>query len=75
MEIKVQIPFQELLTVVKTLSPGQKARLKQELDDASPAGDKAAYIDMLLKGPVYTENEIQTIEENKKSIAKWRTKG
>lgn len=74
MEIKVQIPFQQLLTVVKTLTPIQKAKLRQELnDDKSSTDDKAAYIDMLLEGPVYTEKEIQTIEENRKSIAKWRT--
>lgn len=74
MEIKLQIPFQQLLTAVKTLTPTQKSKLRQELnDDQSAPDDKAAYIDMLLEGPVYTEKEIQTIEENKKSIAKWRT--
>lgn len=74
MEIKLQIPFQQLLTAVKTLTPTQKSKLRQELnDDQSAQEDKAAYIDMLLEGPVYTEKEIQTIEENKKSIAKWRT--
>ncbi len=74
MEIKLQIPFQQLLTAVKTLTPTQKSKLRQELnDDQSAQDDKAAYIDMLLEGPLYTEKEIQTIEENKKSIAKWRT--
>ncbi len=74
MEIKLQIPFQQLLTAVKTLTPTQKSKLRQELnDDQSASDDKAAYIDMLIEGPVYTEKEIQTIEENKKSIAKWRT--
>lgn len=74
MEIKLQIPFQQLLTAVKTLTPTQKSKLRQELSDGQSAqDDKAAYIDMLLEGPVYTKKEIQTIEENKKSIAKWRT--
>ncbi len=69
-----QIPFQQLLTAVKTLTPTQKSKLRQELnDDQSAPDDKAAYIAMLLEGPVYTEKEIQTIEENKKSIAKWWT--
>jgi hypothetical protein len=74
MEIKLDIPFQQLLTVVKTLTPSQKAKLKQELsDEESAKEDKSAFIEMLLKGPVYSEKDIQTIEENRKSIAKWRT--
>lgn len=75
MEIKLDIPFQQLLTVVKTLTPSQKAKLKQELSEEDCAKeDKSAFIEMLLKGPVYSEKDIQTIEENRKSIAKWRTK-
>jgi len=75
MEIKLDIPFQQLLTVVKTLTPSQKAKLKQELsEEESAKEDKSAFIEMLLKGPVYSEKDIQTIEENRKSIAKWRTK-
>ena len=75
MEMKLQIPFDQLLTAIKTLTPNQKARLKQELNEVNSANDeKAAFIETLLKGPVYTEKEIQTIEENRKSIAKWWTK-
>jgi hypothetical protein len=56
------------------LTPSQKAKLKQELsDEESAKEDKSAFIEMLLKGPVYSEKDIQTIEENRKSIAKWRT--
>jgi len=75
MEMKVQIPFQQLLTAVRTLTPTQKARLREELAEEKPAkDDKDAFIEMLLNGPVYTEKDIQTIEENRKSLAKWRTK-
>ena len=75
MEIKLDIPFQQLLSVVKTLTPSEKAKLKQELSEEEFAKeDKSAFIEMLLKGPVYSEKDIQTIEENRKSIAKWRTK-
>jgi len=75
MELKVQIPFQQLLTAVKTLTSSQKARLKQELEAGKHKKDgKAAFIEMLLDGPVFTEKEIRIIEENRKSIAKWRTK-
>ncbi len=75
MELKVQIPFQQLLIAVKTLTSSQKARLKQELEaEKIGKNDKASFIEMLLNGPVFTEKDIQTIEENRKSIAKWQTK-
>lgn len=75
MEMKVQIPFQEFLTAVKTLTPSQKVRLKQELnEEKNGKDDKDAFIEMMLHGPVFTEKDIQTIEENRENIAKWRTK-
>jgi hypothetical protein len=73
MEMKVQIPFQQLLTAVKTLSGPQKARLQRELSEEEPKQDKTAFIEMLLNGPVFTEKDIDIIEENRKSIAAWRT--
>ena len=33
MEMKVQVPFNQLLTVVRTLTPGQKAKLRAELSE------------------------------------------
>ncbi len=69
MEMNLEIPFQQLLSAVKTLTPAEKARLKQELTEEE---DKSVFIEMLLKGPVYTEEQIQTIEENRKSITQWR---
>ncbi len=74
MEIKVQVPFQQLLDIVKNLPAAQKAKLRQELDEEKPANNNQDdFIDYLLNGPVYTEEEIQVIEENRNSIAAWRT--
>ena len=75
MEMKVQVPFQQLLTLVKTLSPTQKARLRQELNEDKPTKKgKDDYIEFLLNGPVYSEKDIAIVEENRKSIAAWRSK-
>jgi len=75
MEMKVQVPFQQLLTMVKRLTPAQRARLRQELVDKKPVQkDKDEFIEYLLSGPVYSDKEIKVIEENRKSIAAWRTK-
>ncbi len=73
--MKVQVPFQQLLTVVKTLSPSQKAKLRAELnDDQVDIVEQSNFIEYLLNGPVYSCEEIQIIEENRKSISEWRTK-
>jgi hypothetical protein len=75
MEMKVQVPFQQLLTIVKTLTPIQKAKLREELnEEKTEIKSQDDFIEFLLNGPVYSDKDIQTIEENKKSIAKWRTK-
>ncbi len=76
MEMTVQIPFRQLIALVRTLTPAQKAILKKELDkSAAPSVPKQdEFIDFLLKGPVYTDADIAIIEENHKSIAAWRTK-
>ena len=73
MEINVQVPFQQFLTIVKNLTPAQKVRLRQELDDNRPKKEED-FIEYLLNGPVYTDEDIRKIEENRKSIAAWRTK-
>ena len=75
MEMKVKVPFQQLLTIVKTLTPSQKAKLRAELNDQE-SGEKLEedFIDYLLNGPVYTNKEIEIIEENRKSITAWRKK-
>ena len=75
MEMKVQVPFQQLLTIVKTLTPIQKAKLRAELNEQK--GEKKPqddFIEYLLKGPVYNDKDIQVIEENTKSISSWRPK-
>jgi hypothetical protein len=75
MEMKVKIPFQQLLRAVKTLTPAEKSRLREELiDDDIEKDEKATFVDMLMNGPVFSKEEIKTIESNRKSIAAWRTK-
>jgi hypothetical protein len=75
MEMKVQVPFQQLLTIVKTLTPSQKAKLRAELNEEKvETKPEDNFIEYLLSGPVYNEKEIKIIEENRKSITTWRTK-
>ena len=75
MAINIQVPFQQLLKIVKSLSPAQKERLRRELiqENYSEKG-KDEFIEYLLNGPIYSEKEIEVIEDNRKSISSWRTK-
>jgi hypothetical protein len=75
MEVKVQIPFTELVAIVRQLSPSQKAKLQKELvQETKPATKQSRLTELLLNGPVFTEEQIKTIEETHKSINQWRTK-
>ena len=75
MGLKAEIPFKQILTVVKTLTPTQKAVLVKELSAPPTTAKKlSSFTELLLNGPVYTKKQIGTIENNRKSIAKWRTK-
>jgi hypothetical protein len=71
MEMKVEVPFQQLLTIVKSLTPSQKAKLRAELNEEKvEAKSQDNFIEYLLSGPVYDDKDIQIIEENRKSITK-----
>ena len=75
MEMTLNIPFQQLLSAIKTLSPSQKDRIQKELAKEDTAqNDKAALMEFLHNFPVLSEEEISAMEEARKSISKWRTK-
>ena len=66
MEMKVQVPFQQLLALIKSLTPAQKAKVRQEFNEEKmPIKGKDDFIEFLLNGPVYSDKEIAVIEENR----------
>lgn len=74
MEVKVNIPFQELVTLIRQLSPEQKAQIQKELaKDAKPTRKNSRLTELLLNGPIFTKKQINTMEETRKSIDQWRT--
>ncbi|MBS1945752.1 MAG: hypothetical protein JST98_11275 [Bacteroidetes bacterium] len=75
MEMKVQVPFQQLLAMVRSLTPHQKAKLREELTRAKPVdAGKESFMEFLLNGPVLSKGELDRIRENRESIAAWRSK-
>lgn len=74
MEVKVNIPFKQLLVFVRQLSPDQKQKLKKELENEEAKTRNASLKELLLNGPVFTSKQIKAIENTRKSINEWRTK-
>ena len=76
MALKQPLPFKEIMTVVRGLTPAQKEKIVIELEgDIKKMTPKKTHLtELLLRGPVFTKRQIKKIEENRKSISAWRTK-
>ena len=74
MELKVNIPFNQLLHLVKQLNPAQKQKLQKELVTDTPAKESRSFKEFLLAGPVFSEEQIEVIESTRQSINEWRKK-
>ncbi|KAB7730885.1 hypothetical protein F5984_12140 [Rudanella paleaurantiibacter] len=73
MEVRIQLPFEELVAIVRQLSPAEKIRLQQELTtEVKPTPSELT--ELLLNGPVFSKEQISAMEENRKSMNQWRTK-
>jgi len=70
----VKIPFETLADIVRQLSALEKARLQLVLQEDSISPQEESLTDLLLNGPVFTEEQIETIRETRKEINQWRSK-
>lgn len=74
MQVQVDIEFDQLLKIVKTLPAGKLKLLKAEIERKKTI--KKSKIDLetlLLKGPVATRKQLSVIKNNRKAITQWRT--
>ena len=75
MQVQVDIEFDQLVKIVKTLPTGKLRQLKAEIEkETANERSKTDLKSLLLKGPVATKKQLETIENNRKSINQWRTK-
>lgn len=70
----MKIPFETLADIVRQLSALEKARLQLVLQEDSISPQEESLTDLLLNGPVFTEEQIETIRETRKEINQWRSK-
>lgn len=75
MQLQVDIEFDQLVKIVKTLPAGKLRQLKAAIENESKRGE--AEIDLralLLNGPVATKKQAEVIEDNRKAVNQWRKK-
>ncbi len=74
MQVQLEVEFDQLLKIVKTLPKGQLMQLKLEIEKEAK-GNKAIDLEtLLLNGPTATKKQLDTIAKNRKAINQWRTK-
>ncbi len=74
MQVQVDIGFDQLLKIVKTLPSGQLEQLKAEIEKEARTEKSIDLEALLLNGPVATKKQLETIENNRKAINQWRIK-
>lgn len=74
MQVQVDIGFEQLLKIVKTLPSKQLKQLKAEIEKEAKSDEPVNLEDVLLNGPTATKKQLETIAKNRKTINQWRTK-
>ncbi len=74
MQVQVDIGFDQLLKIVKTLPSGQLKQLKAEIEKETTINKSVDLETLLLSGPTATVKQLDTIAKNRKAINQWRTK-
>ena len=73
MQVQIDIPFDQLVKLIKSLPKGQLKELKAEIEKEDKNLKTSELEDLLLNGPTATKQQIEQIIENRKSINQWRT--
>jgi hypothetical protein len=74
MQVQVDIEFEQLVQIAKTLPETQWQKLKVEVEGEKQLKNNNDDLEeFLLNGPTFSQEQIDVIEENRKAINKWRT--
>lgn len=74
MQVQVDIGFDQLLKIVKSLPSGQLKQLKAEIEKDVKTDKSVDLEALLISGPTATKKQLDTIARNRKAINQWRTK-
>jgi len=75
MQAIVDIKFDELLKIVKSLPENKLSILKAEIEKGTKSGNsRSDFETLLLNGPTFSEKQLDNIAKTRTAINKWRTK-
>ena len=78
MQLTVEIPYDQLIKIIRHLPANHLAKIKTDLDNTismvDAENEKTDFQKFLLKGPVMSDIQYSWFKENRKSFNKWRTK-
>lgn len=75
MQVSVDLKFDDLLKAVATLPAGKLKQLRAEIDKHTLQKRPTTKLEeILLQGPIASEEELAIIAENRKAINQWRKK-
>jgi hypothetical protein len=74
MQVQLDIGFDQLLKIVKSLPSGQLKQLKAEIEKEAKSDKSVDLETLLFNGPTATKKQLDTIARNRKAINQWRTK-
>ena len=72
MQLTVDIPYEQLIDIIRHLPPNQQAKIKADLElsaDVNCADTKKTdFQEFLLKGPVMSDEQYSAFKENRKAF-------
>lgn len=74
MQVQVEIEFDQLLKIVKTLPSDKLKRLEAEIKKKAGNHKSIDLETLLLNGPTATKKQLDSIAKNRNAINQWRTK-
>jgi len=78
MQLTVDIPYEQLINIIRHLPANQLVKLKSDLEHAVAENnteiEKINFQKFLLKGPVMSDVQYLAFKENRKAFNQWRTK-
>lgn len=78
MQVTVNIPYEQLVGLIRHLPANQIARLKSDLENTVTLPDmtseKTDFQKLLLQGPVMSDDQYAQFNESRKRMNQWRRK-
>ena len=78
MQHTADIPYEQLIEIIKHLPPKQLAQIKSDLDNSiltlNAENEKTDFQEFLPKGPVMSDIQYAAFKEQRKAFNQWRTR-